>query len=76
MNNQIITGPNVIEKGNIIMRESVGQGDYEGEKIILAHNIFSGAPVITYKGRTAEWNWETLIKGAIDAIDTVLALEE
>ncbi|WP_314394058.1 hypothetical protein [uncultured Abiotrophia sp.] len=76
MNNQIITGPNVIEKGNIIMRESVGQGDYEGEKIILAHNTFTGAPVITYKGRTAEWNWETLIKGAIDAIDTVLALEE
>ena len=76
MNNQIITGPNVIEKGNIIMRESVGQGDYEGEKIIRAHNTFTGAPVITYKGRTAEWNWETLIKGAIDAIDTVLALEE
>ena len=76
MNNQIITGPNVIEKGNIIMRESVGQGDYEGEKIILAHNAFTGTPVITYKGRVAEWDWQTLIKGAIDAINTVLEEEE
>ena len=76
MHNKSITGPNVIEKGNIIMQESVGKGDYKGEKIILAHNIFSGAPVITYKGRTAEWDWETLIKGAIDAIDAVLEEEE
>lgn len=76
MNNQIITGPNVIKKGNIIMQENLGTGDYKGEKIILSHNIFSGTPVITYKGRTAEWDWQTLIKGAIDAIDTVLEEEE
>ena len=76
MNKQIITGPNVIEKGNIIMQESVGTGEYKGDKIILAHSAFTGAPVITYKGRTAVWDWETLIKGAIDAISTVLALEE
>lgn len=76
MNNKSITGPNVVKKGEIIMQESVGKGEYKGEKIILAHNIFSGAPVITYKGRTAEWDWQTLIKGAIDAIDTVLEEEE
>ena len=76
MNNQSITGPNVIKKGEIIMRESVGTGDYKGEKIILAHNAFTGTPVITYKGRVAEWNWQTLIKGAIDAINTVLEEEE
>ena len=76
MENQSIIGPNVIEKGNIIMQESVGTGDYKGEKIILSHNMFSGTPVITYKGRTAEWDWQTLIKGAIDAIDTVLEEEE
>nr|DAS28021.1 MAG TPA: hypothetical protein [Caudoviricetes sp.] len=75
MNNKSITGPKVIEKGSIIMQESVGTGEYKGDKIILAHNVFTGAPVITYKGRTAEWDWETLIKGAIDAISTVLALE-
>lgn len=76
MNNQIITGPNVVKKGHIIMQESVGKGEYKGDKIILAHSVFTGAPVITYKGRTAEWNWETLIKGAIDAINTVLEEEE
>lgn len=76
MNNKIITGPKVIKKGNIIMQENLGTGDYKGEKIILSHNIFSGTPVITYKGRTAEWDWQTLIKGAIDAIDTVLEEEE
>lgn len=75
MNNKSITGPKVIEKGSIIMQESVGTGEYKGDKIILAYNVFTGAPVITYKGRTAEWDWETLIKGAIDAISTVLALE-
>lgn len=75
MNNKSITGPKVIEKGSIIMQESVGTGEYKGDKIILAHNVFTGTPVITYKGRTAEWDWETLIKGAIDAISTVLALE-
>lgn len=76
MHNKSITGPNVIEKGSIIMQENVGKGDYKGEKIILSHNIFSGAPVITYKGRTAEWDWQTLVKGAIDAIDEVLEEEE
>lgn len=76
MDNQNITGPNVIKKGNIIMQESVGTGEYKGDKIILAHNVFTGAPVITYKGRTAEWDWQTLVKGAIDAINTVLEEEE
>lgn len=76
MDNQNITGPNVIKKGHIIMQESVGTGEYKGDKIILAHNVFTGAPVITYKGRTAEWDWQTLVKGAIDAINTVLEEEE
>ena len=76
MENQSIIGPNVIEKGNIIMQESVGKGEYKGDKIILAHNAFTGTPVITYKGRVAEWDWQTLIKGAIDAINTVLEEEE
>ena len=76
MDNQNITGPNVIKKGHIIMQESVGTGEYKGDKIIIAHNAFTGAPVITYKGRTAEWDWQTLIKGAIDAINTVLEEEE
>lgn len=76
MDNQSITGPNVIKKGEIIMQESVGKGEYKGDKIIISHNAFTGAPVITYKGRTAEWNWQTLIKGAIDAINTVLEEEE
>lgn len=71
-----IIEPNVIKKGNIIMQESVGNGEYKGDKIILAHNAFTGAPVITYKGRVAEWDWQTLIKGAIDAINTVLEEEE
>lgn len=76
MDNQNITGPNVIKKGNIIMQESVGTGEYKGDKIILARSALTGAPVITYKGRTAEWNWQTLVKGAIDAINTVLEEEE
>lgn len=76
MDNQNITGPNVIKKGHIIMQESVGIGEYKGDKIILAHNVFTGTPVITYKGRTAEWDWQTLVKGAIDAINTVLEEEE
>ena len=76
MNNKSITGPNVIEKGSIIMQQSVGTGDYKGDKIIIAHNVFTGSPVITYKGRTAQWDWETLIKDAIKAIDTVLEEEE
>ena len=76
MENQSIIGPNVIEKGNIIMQESVGKGEYKGDKIIISLNVFTGAPVITYKGRTAEWDWQTLIKGAIDAINTVLEEEE
>jgi hypothetical protein len=71
-----IIKPNVIEKGNIIMQESVGRGEYKGDKIIIAHNAFTGAPVITYKGRTAEWDWQTLLKGAIDSINTVLEEEE
>lgn len=71
-----IIKPNVIKKGHIIMQESVGTGEYKGDKIILAHNVFTGAPVITYKGHTAEWDWETLVKGAIDAISTVLEEEE
>lgn len=71
-----IIKPNVIKKGHIIMQESVGTGEYKGDKIILAHNVFTGAPVITYKGRTAEWDWQTLVKGAIDAINTVLEEEE
>lgn len=76
MNNHSITGPNVIKKGEIIMQEFVGKGEYEGDKIILSHNAFTGAPVITYKGRTAEWNWQTLVQGAINAINTVLEEEE
>lgn len=71
-----IIKPNVIKKGHIIMQESVGTGEYKGDKIILSHNAFTGAPVITYKGRTAEWDWQTLVKGAIDAINTVLEEEE
>ena len=76
MNNQSITGPNVIKKDEVIMQESVGKGEYKGEKIILSHNAFTGTPVITYKGRTAYWDWQTLVKGAIDAINTVLEEEE
>lgn len=76
MNKHSITGANVLKKGEIIMQESVGKGEYEGDKIILSHNAFTGAPVITYKGRTAYWDWQTLVKGAIDAINTVLEEEE
>ena len=71
-----IIKPNVVKKGNIIMQERVGTGEYKGDEIILAISAFTGAPVITYKGRTAEWNWQTLVKGAIDAINTVLEEEE
>ena len=76
MNKHSVTGANVVKKGEIIMQESVGKGEYKGDKIILSHNAFTGAPVITYKGRTAYWDWQTLIKGAIDAINTVLEEEE
>lgn len=51
-----IIKPNVVKKGNIIMQERVGTGEYKGDEIILAISAFTGAPVITYKGRTAEWN--------------------
>ena len=76
MNNQSITGPNVIKKGEIIMQESVGKGEYKGDKIIIAHNAFTGALETTYNGRTVVCVCKTFFKAELDAINTVLEEEQ
>ena len=58
-----------LDKMPLMLHETVGSGEYKGEKFSLIRSMNQNTHILTYKGKSYEYTTENIMIAVIDAIE-------